>query len=210
MKRGGFLFNLIYAYAHIIIRAYKRYAKEKLMANYNVQITNGVGSLAMKRGSYTVTASANGYTASTLSPTSYTATDAEGSGAFTLSADGVLTLIFNETGAEGGTPITSGSVVMTDPTGVTQYGSPVTVSATGEAVFNNVPYNADTPYTLYFVQTASDDAHNSYSGVITVNMKSAAQTEYIENPPIAAQNFTLSDANYGFPIAAGTLDFTGE
>ena len=180
------------------------------MANYNVQITNGVGSLAMKSGSYTVTASANGYSASTLSPTSYTATDSAGSGAFTLSADGVLTFIFNETGAEGGTPITSGSVVMTDSTGTIQYGSPVTISSAGVAVFNNVPNNLDTPYTLYFKQLSSDESHNVYDEVITVGMGDVTQTEYIENTPIAAQSFTLSDANYGFPVADATLTFTGE
>lgn len=180
------------------------------MANYNVQITNGVGSAAMKSGTYTVTASANGYDATTLSPTSYTATAAAGSGAFTLSADGVLTIIFNETGAEGGTPITSGSVVMTDASGETQYGSPISIGADGTAVFNNVPYNLDTPYLLYFKQLSSDDGHNVYSGVFAVGMGSAAQTEYIVNSPIAEQSFNLTDANYGFPIAQATLDFAGE
>ena len=181
------------------------------MANYNVQITNGSGSQEMKSGTYTVTASASGYDATTLSPASYTATGQAGSGAFTLSADGTLTIIFNDTGASGGTAITSGSVVMTDSTGATQYGSPITISATGEAVFNNVPYDSTTPYVLYFTQLSSDDTHNVYSGVITVNMSSATQTEYVLNSPIAEQSFTLTDANYsGLPIAAATLTFTGE
>ena len=180
------------------------------MANYNVQITNGVGSAAMKSGNYSVTASANGYDATTLSPSTYTATATAGSGAFTLSADGVLTLVFNETGAEGGTPITSGSVVMTDVSGNTQYGSPITINASGTATFNNVPYNSGSPYTLYFKQLTSDDSHNVYAGVITVAMSSAAQTEYIVNSPIAEQSFNLTDANYGFPIAQATLDFIGE
>ena len=180
------------------------------MANYNVQITNGVGSAAMKSGTYNVTASANGYDASTLSPSTYTATAAAGSGAFTLSADGALTLIFNETGAEGGTPITSGSVVMTDSSGQTQYGSPVSINENGIAIFNNVPYNLDNPYQLYFKQLASDDNHNPYPDVLTVGMGSDAQTEYIINSPIAEQSFTLTDANYGFPIAQATLNFAGE
>ena len=92
------------------------------MANYNVQITNGSGSENMKRGTYSVTVTANGYEATTLSPVTYTATDDEGSGSFTVSANGTLTLVFNETGAAGGTPVTSGSVVMTDAAGTTQYG----------------------------------------------------------------------------------------
>ena len=181
------------------------------MANYNVQITNGAGSQQMKSGNYAVTATASGYEATTLSPTVYTATGSEGTGAFTLSANGVLTLIFNETGASGGTPVTSGTVVMTDAAGTTQYGSPVSISATGEAVFNNVPYDTETPYVLHFVQLTTDDGHNVYSGVITVNTSAATQTEYVVNAPIAAQNITLTDANYsGLPVAAATLVFTGE
>lgn len=181
------------------------------MANYNVQITNGNGSENMKKGTYSVTVTAAGYEATTLSPTSYTATESAGTGTFTVSANGVLTLIFNESGASGGTPVTSGSVVMTDSTGTTEYGSEITISATGEAEFNNVPYNAETPYVLYFVQKATDAEHNVYSGVISVNMASATQTEYVQNSPIAAQTFTLTDANYsGLPVAAATLIFTGE
>ena len=181
------------------------------MANYNVEITNGSGSAEMKKGTYSVTVVANGYEATTLSPSSYTATESAGSGSFTVSANGVLTLIFNETGASGGTPVTSGSVVMTDSTGATEYGSAVTINANGEAVFNNVPYNSGTPYVLYFVQKATDDNHNLYEGVITVNMANATQTEYVLNSPIAEQYFTLTDANYaGLPVASATMTFTGE
>ena len=181
------------------------------MANYNVQITNGQGTESMKSGNYSVAVSATGYEATTLSPTTYTAGVSAGSGSFTVSANGVLTLIFNETGAEGGTPITSGSVVMTDATGNTEYGSAITIDASGQAVFNNVPYDANSPYVLYFVQKETDAGHNPYSGVITVNMASASQTEYVLNSPIAAQTFTLTDANYaGLPVASATLTFTGE
>lgn len=179
------------------------------MANYNVSIINGSGSENMKKGTYSVSVTANGYEATTLSPTTFTATESAGSGAFTVSANGELTLIFNDSGASGGTPITSGSVVMTDSTGTTEYGSPITISATGEAVFGNVPYNATSPYVLYFVQKESDASHNVYSGVISVSMTSATQTEYVINSPIAQQTFTLTDANYsGLPVAEATLVFS--
>ena len=181
------------------------------MANYNVQITNGSGSEKMLSGSYSVTVSANGYDATTLSPTSYTATAAGGTGNFTVSANGVLTVVFNETGEQGGTPITSGSVVMTDSTGETEYGSPVTVNSNGEAVFNNVPYNLDNPYQLHFKQLSSDSDHAPYSGVFTVGMGTETQTEYVVNEPLNSQTFTLTDANYsGLPVANATLTFTGE
>ena len=180
------------------------------MANYNVQITNGSGSESMKSGNYTVTVNATGYESTTLSPTSFTATESTGTGNFTVSANGVLTLVFNETGAQGGTAVTSGSVVMTDSTGQTEYGSEITIDASGQAVFNNVPYDAN-GYNLYFVQKSTDADHNVYSGVISVSMTSASQTEYVINSPIALQSFTLTDANYsGLPVASATLDFTAE
>ena len=180
------------------------------MSNYNVTITNGQGSASMKAGTYTVTATqANGYDLTSLSPTSYTAGQSEGSGAFTLSASGTLTFVVNETGASGGTPVTSGSIVMTDQAGTTQYGNPVTISSTGEAVFNNVPYGTgDKPFTLYFKQLTTDENHNIIESVIVVGMGSETQTEYLQNTPIATQNFTLTDANYsGLPISDATLNF---
>ena len=180
------------------------------MANYNVQITNGQGSQKMLSGNYSVSVSANGYEATTLSPTSYAATAAGGTGNFTVSANGVLTIVFNETGEQGGTPITSGSVIMTDSTGETEYGSPVSISSNGEAVFNNVPFNLDNPYQLHFKQLSSDANHAPYSGVFTVGMGTETQTEYVINEPLNVQNFNLTDANYGFPVADATLTFTGE
>ncbi len=178
------------------------------MANYNVTITNGTGSQAMQKGTYTVSAIANGYDTSTLTPTTFTATDSEGSASFILTANGTLTINVNETGAAGGTPITSGSIVMTDSTGNTEYGSPVNISADGNAVFANVPYgDAGTPFQLYFKQLSTDDNHNVFDGVISVSMTSQTQTVYVQNTAIALQTFTLTDGNYGLPIN-GSLNFT--
>ncbi len=180
------------------------------MANYNVTITDGNGSQAMQRGEYSVTADVVGYEGATLTPDTYTATDTTGSQTFTLSATGTLTLNVNETGAAGGTPITSGTIIMTNQDGTEDYGTAVTIDATGNAVFNNIPYgDTGTPFTLYFRQLTSDDTHNTYDGIITVNMTGQTQTEYVENTPIAVQTFTVTDANYpGLPIN-GTLEFTG-
>ncbi len=180
------------------------------MANYNVTITDGNGSQSMQRGTYTVTAEVTGYKGATLSPTTYTATDSTGSETFTLSATGTLTFNVNETGAAGGTPITSGTIIMTNESGSEDYGTAVNIGATGDAVFNNVPYGStDTPFTLYFRQLTSDENHNTFEGVITVNMTAQTQTEYIQNTANAIQTFTVTDANYpGLPID-GSLIFTG-
>ncbi len=179
------------------------------MSNYTVIITNGSGSQSMQKGTYSVTATANGYDVSTLTPKTYTVTESAGSQQFTLSANGTLTFYVNETGAVGGTPITSGTIVMTDTTGTAEYGSPVNISANGEAIFNNVPFGTTgEPYVLYFKQLTTDDNHNIYEGVIEVSMTQQSQTVYIKNTVTAVQNFTLVDANYGLPIN-GTLTFTG-
>ena len=184
------------------------------MADYNVTIINGTGSQTINPGTYSVSAIyAPGYDMSTLSPTSYTATSSTETAEFTISANGTLTIIFNETGASGGTPITSGTVVMTDSTGTTQYGSVVQIDENGTAVFNNVPYGSEqSAYTLYFKQLTSDENHNIYENVFAVGMGDQTQTEYILNTlKSVLQNFTLTDANYpNMPVYNAVLKLDDE
>ena len=64
--------------------------------------------------------------------------------------------------------------------------------------------------THYTAITISPDLenHNIIESVIVVGMGSETQTEYLQNTPIATQNFTLTDANYsGLPISDATLNF---
>ena len=184
------------------------------MANYNVTIINGNGSQTMQMGEYNVSAIyAPGYDMTTLSPTTYSVNSSVTTGQFTISATGILTMVFNETGAVGGTPITSGTVVMTDATGSTQYGAVVNIDENGTAIFNNVPYGSEqSAYTLYFKQLTSDENHNIYESVFAVGMGMANQTEYIVNSlKSVIQNFTLTDANYpNLPIYNAELKFESE
>lgn len=181
------------------------------MADYNVTIINGTGSQTMEAGQYSVSAIyAPGYDLASLTPTTYTSTSSPQTGEFTIAATGTLTIIFNETGEEGGNPITSGSVVMTDSTGETQYGDVVEINSDGTAVFNNVPFGSEqSAYTLYFKQLTSDENHNIYESVFVVGMGFENQTEYVINTLKAVlQNFTLTDANYpGLPVYNATLKF---
>ena len=181
------------------------------MAEYNVTIINGKGSQTMEAGDYSVSAIyAPGYDMTSLAPTNFRASVASSTGAFTLSANGTLNIIFNETGEEGGAPITSGSVVMTDSTGETQYGDVVEVDSNGMATFNNVPFGSEqSAYTLYFKQLTSDENHNPYPTVFAVGMGGETQTEYvINNLKSVLQNFTLTDANYPeLPIYNASLQF---
>ena len=184
------------------------------MADYNVTIINGTGSQTMSTGEYTVSAIyAPGYDMSSLAPTSFAATSTTATGAFTIGATGTLTIVFNETGAEGGTPITSGTVVMTDSTGATQYGDVVQIDSNGTATFNNVPYGSEqSAYTLYFKQLTSDENHNIYENVFAVGMGNQTQTEYVLNTlKSVLQNFTLTDANYpNLPVYNAVLQFEGD
>ena len=184
------------------------------MPNYNVTIINGKGSQTMETGNYNVSAIyAPGYDMTTLTPTSYTASSSSTQGAFKISATGTLTIIFNETGAEGGTPITSGTVVMTDSTGTTEYGPVINIDSNGTATFNNVPFGSEqSAYTLYFKQLSSDENHNVYPNVFTVGMGSETQTEYVLNTlKSVLQNFTLTDANYPeLPVYNAALKFKNE
>lgn len=181
------------------------------MSEYNVTIINGTGSQTMNTGSYSVSAIyAPGYDMTTLKPTNYTATSSTTTGAFTISANGTLSIIFNETGAEGGTPITSGTVVMTDSTGTIEYGEVVDIDSNGTATFNNVPYgSAQSAYTLYFKQLTSDENHNIYENVFAVGMGDQTQTEYVLNDlKSVLQNFTLTDATYtNLPVYNAVLKF---
>ena len=200
----------------VIIKEYyalgkKNYPIGGFMANYNVTIINGSGSQTMEAGDYSVSAIyAPGYDMSSLSPTSYAASSTSETGAFTIGATGTLTIIFNETGAQGGTPITSGSVVMTDSTGATQYGPIIDIDSNGTATFNNVPFGSEqSAYTLYFKQLTSDENHNIYQNVFAVGMGDQTQTEYILNTlKSVPQNFTLIDANYpDLPVYNAVLRF---
>ena len=118
------------------------------MAQYVVNITNGSGSEKLPIGQYDVTAAVPGYNGA-LDPTTFTATGSEGTQAFTISADGTLTLIVNETGAEGGTPVTAGTFIRCNSDGSETYGPAKTIDATGNCVFDAVPYGtAESPISV--------------------------------------------------------------
>jgi hypothetical protein len=183
------------------------------MANYDVTITNGSGSQVMKNGTYTVSAtSATGYDLTSLSPTTFTvSSSSSGSGAFTLTANGTLTLTFNETGASGGTAVTSGTVEMTNSDGSVVYSSVEDISATGSAVFENVPYGSSSqPYVLYFKQLTTDDTHNIEENIITVSMDSQTKEVYVQNTTATTQQISLTNSVYpNLEVSSAQLTFTG-
>lgn len=179
------------------------------MSQYVVNITNGSGSKALPKGKYDVTASVPGYTG-LLDPSTFTATDTEGSQAFTIAATGTLTLNINETGAEGGTPVTGGTFIRCNSDGTETYGTAKTITATGVCIFDAVPFGtSESPISVYVKQLTTDDTHNLHEGVVSVSMDGETKVQYVLNAPAATQTFTFTDANYAGLNMNGTLTFDG-
>ena len=114
-----------------------------------------------------------------------------------------------EDGTASGTPIVGATFVRTDSSG-NQYGSAITTNASGNAVFNNVPYSESNAPAIYFKQTASDGNHEFSNTVQNTTMTTSTSTLQIQNAPGASRTFTLTDANYsGLPVS-GTLTLDKE
>ena len=96
----------------------------------------------------------------------------------------------------------------TDSSG-NEYGSAITTDASGNAIFDNVPFADNNAPTIYFKQTASDGDHEFDNTVQNTTMTTSTETLEIQNTIGALRTITLTDANYqNLPIDSGTLTFT--
>lgn len=173
-----------------------------------VNITNGTGTTDLINGAYTVTAEVTGYDNTSINPTSITVDAQTNNYAFTVSATGTLTLHVTDTGTTEGNPIVGATFIRTDATG-TEYGSVITTDATGNAVFNNVPYAETGAPTIYFKQTASDGDHEFSTDVQSTTLTTQTSTVEIINAVGATRTITLTDTNYdNLPIDTATLTLT--
>ncbi len=172
-----------------------------------VTITNGVGTTDLINDTYTVTAEVAGYNNVSIDPNSVNVVSGTDSYAFTISADGTLTLHVTEEGTETGTPIVGATFIRTDSSG-TEYGDAITTDASGNAVFNNVPFGENAP-TVYYKQTASDGDHEFDNTVQSTTLANNTETVEIQNARGQVRTINLTDANYAnLPIGNGTLTFT--
>ena len=170
-----------------------------------VTITNGTGSVELINNNYTVTASVDGYNNASISPNTVNVVEGTNSYAFTVAANGTLTLHVTDDGTTTGNPIVGATFVRVDSTGV-EYGTPITSNAEGDAVFNNVPFSATNAPIIYYKQTASDGDHEFDSTVQQTTLTQDTATVEVENPVGAVRTLTLTDANYqNLPIVAGSL-----
>lgn len=173
----------------------------------SVIITNGTGTTNLINGTFGVTASVNGYDSASINPSSVTVEESTNTYSFTISATGTLTLHVTEEGTVSGTPVVGATFVRTDSTG-TEYGTPVTSDAEGNAVFNNVPFDETNAPTIYFKQTASDGEHEFDSSVQSTTMTTSTSTLEIQNTVGALRTINLTDANYENLPIDGSMTFT--
>ena len=170
-----------------------------------INIVDGVGTSEIINGDYTVTAEVNGYDNTTINPASVSIVDGTNTYAFTIAADGTLTLHVTEDGTTTGTPVVGATFIRTDATG-TEYGSIVTSDSNGDAVFDNVPYDATNAPVIYYKQTASDGEHEFSTNVQNTSMTESTCTVEIINARGANRTINLTDANYsGLPVDSGTI-----
>ena len=172
-----------------------------------VIITNGTGTVDLINDTYTVTSEVPGYDNSTINPSSITVDEATNTYAFTIAATGTLTLHVTETGTTSGTPIVGATFVRTDSAG-NEYGTVITTDAEGNAVFNNVPYDATNAPLIYYKQTASDGDHEYDNTVQNTSLTTETETVEIINQPGATRTINLTDANYENLPVNGSLTFT--
>ena len=170
-----------------------------------ININNGTGSGELINGTYTVTANVTGYDNTSINPSSVNIEAGTNTYAFTISATGTLTLHVTEDGTTTGTPIVGATFVRTDASG-TEYGTPITSDSNGDAVFNNVPFDATNAPLIYYKQTASDGDHEFDQTVQNTSLTTSTATVEITNQPGATRTINLTDSNYSnLPIESGTL-----
>lgn len=170
-----------------------------------ININNGTGTGEIINGTYTVTADVTGYDNTSINPSSVTVEAGTNTYAFTISATGTLTLHVTEDGTTTGTPIIGATFIRTDSTG-TEYGTAITSDTNGDAVFNNVPFDATNAPLIYYKQTASDGDHEFDQTVQNTSLTTSTATVEIINQPGATRTINLTDSNYSnLPIESGTL-----
>ena len=172
-----------------------------------ITIVDGEGTSNLINDTYTVTSNVSGYDNTSIAPSSVSVVEGTNTYAFTISATGILTLHVTEDGTSAGTPIVGATFVRTDSTG-NEYGTPITSDASGDAVFNNVPFDSTNAPTIYFKQTASDGDHEYSSSVQSTTMTTSTETLEIQNTVGALRTINLTDENYANLPVDGSLTFT--
>lgn len=173
--------------------------------NYNITITNGTGQGNISNGTYTVASNTVGYQNTTVNPKELNVIEGTDTYELTISAEGTLTLHVTETGETSGTAVQGAKFIRCDSEGNT-YGNEITTDTNGNAVFQNVPYDASNAPLIYFKQTSSDEIHEFDPTLKNTTLETSTKTLEISNILPTLRTIKLNDANYsGLPIASGTI-----
>lgn len=173
---------------------------------HTIPITNGVGSIELVNGSYTVASSTLGYDNTSIDPTTLEITENVNEYNFTIAATGTLTLHVSDDGTDIGIAVVGAKFARCDAEGNT-YGEEITSDINGNAVFNYVPFSeTEEAPTIYYKQTLSDGQHDFDTQLKNVALTTQTHIVEVANPDAATRNFNFTDANYsGLPIADGEI-----
>ena len=176
------------------------------MARHTIQITNGKGSIEIVDGTYKAQGVAGGYDASTFSPKSVTIVSGTDTYAFTIGANGTLTLHVTDTGnPDSGIAVVGAKFVRTDSTG-TINGVEAVTDSDGNAIFRNVPFAPSGSTEIYYKQITSDGGHTFDDTVKSIIMTTSTETVEIANPAAPVRNIMLTDASFpNIPIKDGQI-----
>ena len=173
-----------------------------------INITNGVGTGNLINDTYSVTALVTGYDNTSINPSSVSIIEGTNTYAFTISANGTLTLHVTEDGTSTGTPIVGATFARVDSSG-TQYGESITTDQNGDAVFSNVPYAETSAPIIYYQQLTSDGNHEFNNSVQNTTLTTSTQTIEIQNTLGALRTINLTDSNYAnLPIDTASITLT--
>lgn len=174
------------------------------MAEYNVNIVNGVATVDLPAGSYTVSAvTVNGYKLDTLNPTSLTVTAAAATD-FEIAADGTLTVHVTEDGTSGGTVVAGSKFQRCDKNGNT-VGTEQTTDLSGNVSFSNTPYG-DLTSKIYLKNTQAAIGHVLLDDILEFIPTTQTQTCELAEPLVYTQTINLTDENYvGLNIENATI-----
>lgn len=172
---------------------------------YTITLNNGTGTGAVLNGSYNATITATGYDTSKLEPKTINVVEGTNAYTFTVEANGTLTLHVSETGLAEGTAVVGAKFVRCDAAGTT-YGDEITSDASGNAVFNYLPYAETGAPIIYYKQTASDGEHEFDGGIKQYTLTEQTATVEVINTPAVTRTFTLTDARYSGLTLTGTQE----
>lgn len=172
---------------------------------YVINISDGTGSGRVLNGEYTVSSNVTGYNNASILPATQEITAGTNSYAFTIASTGTLTLHITEEGTVGGTPVAGATFARCDSGGTT-YGTAITSDASGNAVFNYVPFAATSAPLIYYKQTASDGDHEFDSSLVNTAMTDSTLTIEVTNTLAAMRVIAMTDAHYdNLPIVSGEI-----